>query len=652
MAVIINIVGIKNNSDEYLAAEYLKSVLERDLEKNVMGEIYIHPSVTLFGQAVKDVDIVVTGSLMNCIYTLNIQNEDGVFSNKKVEIRDFCTVIEVKSHGIRGIVREGTDFYVKYPESLHNVTLQSNKQKEACKSFILSMQNGISPYVTNMIWFTGISKEEFVSLSTVNGKKIRNNVLTNDLIAYDFFQLLAWQFSLNPTKNGMYYLSSHLNNGLEKIFAYFDIAKAEMGELTRKRIEQMSKKAIGNLLLTESDELVLYRGKAGTGKTVGIVQTAIKLVDEKEARVLILTYNRALVSDMRRLFAFAELPDLFQESCVSINTIHAFFYRIIKNGLYDGVLDSSLFLANYQTYMNELISFLESDCDAKEVLIENMSKDAQLNWDYCLIDEGQDWTPYEQRALLNLFSQKQVIVADGGMQFVRKKDICDWTLIDNRKSVKLKYCLRQKNNIITFINHYLSVLDMPSQKIMSNNKLPGGKIVISKYDNNTFSIIAEELKSMKKIGNVPYDMLVFTPGKYVDKDSESFIDKNKFEVNNIPIWDGTSSFNRMEYALSSDEIRVLHYKSGRGLEAWTVVCIELDTYIESIIRSYKADEKVDSLALESEHDKRMKYLVNWLMIPLTRAIDTLIITLRDYDSTISKQILKIANEHPDYITIK
>lgn len=48
----------------------------------------------------------------------------------------------------------------------------------------------------------------------------------------------------------------------------------------------------------------------------------------------------------------------------------------------------------------------------------------------------------------------------------------------------------------------------------------------------------------------------------------------------------------------------------------------------------------------------MKHLVNWLMIPLTRAIDTLVITLRDYDSTISKQILKIANEHPDYIIVK
>ena len=38
----------------------------------------------------------------------------------------------------------------------------------------------------------------------------------------------------------------------------------------------------------DSGKLSIYRGRAGTGKTVGLIQTAIKLVDEEEANLYIL----------------------------------------------------------------------------------------------------------------------------------------------------------------------------------------------------------------------------------------------------------------------------------------------------------------------------------------------------------------------------
>ena len=47
---------------------------------------------------------------------------------------------------------------------------------------------------------------------------------------------------------------------------------------------------------------------------------------------------------------------------------------------------------------------------------------------------------------------------------------------------------------------------------------------------------------------------------------------------------------------------------------------------------------------------KKKYIYNWVMIPLTRAIDTLIITLNDCESDVGRTLRSIADENPDFIT--
>ena len=50
-------------------------------------------------------------------------------------------------------------------------------------------------------------------------------------------------------------------------------------------------------------------------------------------------------------------------------------------------------------------------------------------------------------------------------------------------------------------------------------------------------------------------------------------------------------------------------------------------------------------------EKRIKYLMNWALIPLTRAIDSLIITLKNPESDISKGLLEVAEKCMDYVEI-
>ena len=94
--------------------------------------------------------------------------------------------------------------------------------------------------------------------------------------------------------------------------------------------------------------------------------------------------------------------------------------------------------------------------------------------------------------------------------------------------------------------------------------------------------------------------------------------------------------------------RLLQYESCRGLEGWTVVCLELDEFIRSKLENFK-EEETNELALESFDEKRRKFVYLWSLIPLTRAIDTLVITIKNKDTDVYKYLRKAYERYPDFI---
>lgn len=654
MSVVVSVIGSKPESDEYLGALQLKKVLETGLPSNAIGEIILHANATLVGQTVKDIDILMLGTLQNCSAVVDFTDSDGNRLKDRVSFSSFCTAIEIKSHDISGIIREGTEFYVKYRHELHPVTTQSNAQKISVMNY-LERSTGYSPFVTNIIWFTGITEEELKTLLSTDYGIMPSNVLASSFSVQTLLQRLVWQRQPKLFR-GSYHFDCGINmlsiDDLAKVFRKFSVAKAGMGALTRKRIEQITTNVIKSSIQKPIEgKLSIYRGRAGTGKTIGLIQLAISLVDQEDARVLILTYNRALVSDLRRLFTLADLPDLFSSSCVAINTMHSFFYRLADEVLFNGALDGKRFLEEYETILHELLSFFESGVEAVELIKEVMHGDSFLNWDYCMIDEAQDWLKVEQEIILKLFAPGRVIVADGGQQFVRRIEIGDWSSSPNRNSIKLKYCLRQKSNLIKFVNRYLDALGKSEYKIADPGKLAGGKVVICSENMQRFQVFEEELKKLKQAGNIPYDMLFLVPNTMVSKEPRKFVEKNSYSEHGFFLWDGTNEEERKSFSQLGDEERVLQYDSSRGLEAWTVVCVAFDQFVEEKRNAPAELLRQESLYLESAEDKRIKNMINWLLIPLTRAIDTIVITISDWNSPTAKLLKKLAEENPDYVCL-
>lgn len=652
MSVNVMVCGADQTTDEYIAALKLKRIILDSLPWDAIGEIVLFASATLMGQAVKDIDILMIGEVKNYSVDAEFCTEANGCVKEKVVISSFCTTIEVKGHDISGILVNGTDFYVKYGAKTHCVTDQSNKQKIAAKNFFERTLMD-SPFVTNVIWFTQTTPGDIKKLLANNGRTMPSNVLGRDFDFKELVQLLIWQKPPHKKWDTYIFDSNHNSNSLQTIknaMSLFSKTKAHMGEMTRRRIEQLTNKAFqADALIDAQGKVSIYRGRAGTGKTVGLLQTAIHLVDEKQARVLMLTYNKALVSDIRRLLALAELPDMFEENCLHINTMHSYFFQRTNTVLYNGRMRGNKFLEKYDSILKELLSFM-NDNDTVEMVKEICASDSILDWDYVLIDEAQDWSNLERDIILKLFDKGKIIVADGGQQFVRRINVCDWSVIRDRNNIKLKYCLRQKENLVAFVNAYSQKLDILGSKILTKNNAPGGKVIIT-TDDKIFSVHYQEMQRLSDAGNIAYDMLYLVPHELVKRNygDSSFALKTKFEQNGIFIWDGTSSDNRENYSIDAEEMRLLQYDSARGLEGWTVVCMDFDVFLKEKSAEYQ-DGSVDALMLESQEERKQKYLYNWAMIPLTRAIDTIIITIKDQTSETARLLKRISEEHPDFVS--
>ena len=91
------------------------------------------------------------------------------------------------------------------------------------------------------------------------------------------------------------------------------------------------------------------------------------------------------------------------------------------------------------------------------------------------------------------------------------------------------------------------------------------------------------------------------------------------------------------------------YESCRGLESWVTVCLNFDVLLENKFVEYKNEDFSNNLALESEEDIRKRLVYLWGLMPLTRPIDTLVITLKNSNSEIGLVLKELSLQHQDYI---
>lgn len=601
MAVEIKIMNhYDETSDEYSGVVDLMKKFSAyfSTKPEVDGIIHLYNNVDIAGCGPRhDIDILMAGTFDN--YSVDC---DG----KMIKIENFCTCIERKRSDASKINLDGTHLMVKYinEPKPKDVTTQSNGQVELYRAFC-TKRHVRTPFIVNFIWLAGIT-ERCLNEAMVEP----HNVFASTYSVETILKKIASK----RRPNTLFFSSSSMLDFVSEMDRLF-ATEIKFKPMTLKAMNAFSdeKAKAAFDAYVNNENLTIFAGRAGTGKTYTLIQIAVYLTKVRRQKCLFLTYNKALVNDVRYLLSHLwTYGDM-----IAVQTKDSYFRaKLIEHNLWD---DSQI--NDYKKYIQGQL----------KVLNDTSANLQESHYDYVFIDESQDWTESEQAVILKLFNRDRIVVADGIDQFVYGDERRYW----GEYTKEWKYSKRQKYDIASFVNEYAKLCNIESDwRVIPDEEFPGGNIIV-RYGLK-FDELNEIIGEMKTLGCVPYDVLFLAPDSM--KINGAFTAMDAFKKNKINIFDGLNDELRDKgYPLDDDQkCRLYHYESCRGLEGWCTVCLRFDQMVESKIKEF-----------QKEGCGRMstpKALL-WSLMPLTRAVDTLYITIYDTKSETAKRLKALSDKY-------
>ena len=108
-------------------------------------------------------------------------------------------------------------------------------------------------------------------------------------------------------------------------------------------------------------------------------------------------------------------------------------------------------------------------------------------------------------------------------------------------------------------------------------------------------------------------------------------------------WDGVDSSIRKEFPKKVDQLRIVQYDSCRGLEGWATFNYAIDQFFDYKLQTF-VDTATQSDLLENPESRALLLAKRWMMIPLTRAIDTLILHVDSKDSYVGQALFSMRDD--------
>ena len=658
---MITVVGPRG-APELEAAEQIASALEKlwpgisDSDPD-QEQVKISAGVKLSGYRVSDIDIVIAARLAPSRFivprTVFIDRDQNKVSGAKIAVHSFVAAIEVKDHDTTGIRVEAGGVNVRYKGGWKSATDQNDQQRYALKEY-LSDRLQAEPFVYRCVMLRGIN-----TLPSHRGRSLPSaGAVASD---FDATKLLLAMATVNgvPGRDGRYFVSSGNSSLIQSILDTPIFNSIVPSQLDRRRMDRIAKrpdeaKRLGALL---GEERVHLRGKGGTGKTVLLLQAAAEAYQQHGKRCLLLTYNHALAADIKRLLALLGIPASADQGGVDVRTVMSFTYAWLSRL---GVLeeDSDPNFEKYDALCSEALRMFQhgavTDKDVRDI---KLNAPESFDYDAVIVDEAQDWPQQEADLVSALYGGNRVSLADGVEQLVRGRPT-NWNAsIGGQRATEFQHlneCLRMKSNLATFANAVALTAGL-NWKVEPSSQAAGGRVIIC---SGTYAskehLRAELIELAKAQGNSPVDLLHCVPASGVSLLGNRRVSTlaGVFATENLQTWDGVDTFARRDFPRNVNELRIVQYESCRGLEGWTTILDGFDEFWErkrevaiAELHSSSMDGPID---LNAEADA---IAWRWVMIALTRPIDTLVICLNDPGSRTGKLLASVARQHPDIVEL-
>ncbi|MEZ5758278.1 MAG: hypothetical protein R3D86_08660 [Emcibacteraceae bacterium] len=649
---MIEIVGA-NEGQEYEAALHLRKLILAvwpDLSQHKLDHIKMFVSLKLYGQKNEDIDIFLVGHFeqpREFDVEMKFYPRNGEpFVPRRASIQNFALAIEVKSHNASGVRFDDKLVSVKYPRGWECVTEKAFKQVFELKIYL--KRAGLpSPYVKDMIFMSGLRENDLPTRP--------HNCFGIDASFEKILNIIG-QISQPQAIGRFVNISFGPNENFNAILSpEATVMKTlEPTALDRGRMDRIIKSALPDNWLSDlSKKQVILRGRGGVGKTVLMLQMAYREFDINGMRSLFLTYNKALVADMRRTMALLGVPRNIEKGGIGIETVHSFVGRLMYGLGIIGIEDD--FLDNYEKHKKTLLDYLISGTVTIEDLSLVIERQAnEFAWDVVFIDEGQDWPSNEIKILHKFFGPKKIVVADGVDQYVRDS-VANWDLGLARELIqprRLKRCLRMKANLAIFVSDCAELMGLSNWDLEPNTEANGGRIIIieGEMENNT-KIVDQFILEAASLGNYPVDMLACVPPSLIvhEENSAYSLPGQAIQRTGKLVWDATSADIREHYPTERDALRIVQYESCRGLEGWIVINYALDNFYEIKFNQFISSPQVSQGQFKSKEELALIFAAQWLMIPLTRAMDTLVINLTSQQTFLKSIMIEIYKKRTDFV---
>jgi hypothetical protein len=301
------------------------------------------------------------------------------------------------------------------------------------------------------------------------------------------------------------------------------------------------------------------------------------------------------------------------------------------------------------------------------------------------IDEAQDCHPLERDILISIYNSDNIVVANGGKeQLIRHIELCNWEKsqakdINVKKHAKRNKSYRVKKTVLDFCNFIASKyqIDLNLDPLDSEDE---GELLFDFRNSHSESEIRDIFNHLNLKGEVhgcsSYESLLVllesnTQRSGLREQAESMSETamiNEYgnikdaqhlqrgtwkhlgtlEKSNFMFWDGTVEDKSQLSVPNPNESRVIYYESCRGLEAWCVACFSLDKFFNQkrddpdaerfLIDDKEKTKLMQDLFKVSNEDRKNMYAATWLLMAMTRTIDSLYIQISDRQSEFGKLV--------------
>lgn len=610
--------------------------------------IRISAGAKISGYKVADIDILIAAKLRPgraFIPRRVLRDRNGLRIEAAVKTQSFVAVLEVKDHDPSRVRITGDSIEVHYTgdgASKWSSAVQQNvDQVHAIKAYLDHQHADV--FVYRAVIMRGFDKRPCAGAlgATFDG--------------HAFLTALAETVPLLG-QGAQAIMRSGPPQIIDKVLAAPVFRTLKPTSLDRKRMDRLAVRdpMVDELLASLGSKMLRLRGRGGTGKTVMLLQVAWRAYDERAARSVVLTYNHALASDIRRLMALMNVPSDPAEGGIAVRTVMQFVTSwLARLGLLDR--EEEWVEGGYEAKCAAALEMISQGAlTPADIESVKVADPAGFAFDYVIADEAQDWPDPELELIKALYAPERICLADGVDQLLRG-GASNWergVLSEQRAIVPLKRCLRMKANLAVFANTLAERADV-NWKVEPNTDAPGGRVVIVTGPLVAQrTLIDEMIGAARSAGNEAIDLLFCVPSSGVvriDGRASSRL-ASALKSWSYEVWDGADDVQRRDFPRSQHSLRIVQYASCRGLEGWTVLLDGLDAQWNAARADAARNPRLGSGFGDADQEAAAAAWRNCL-IPLSRAIDTLVIGLEDPESPAGKVLLNTARALPDIVEV-